>query len=39
MELKPNKGFDKDINHLHESKKTIDEDWLNGYMEEEQFKI
>ena len=40
IELKPNKEFDKDINHLHEPKKTTDdEDWLTGYMEEETFKI
>ena len=39
IKLKPNKSFDKDINHLHESKKTIDEDWLNDYMSEENFKI
>jgi len=36
-ELKPNKAFD--INHTIEPKPTKDEDWLNGYMEEEEFKI
>jgi len=36
-ELKPNKEFD--INKTIEPKPTKDEDWLNGYMEEEEFKI
>ena len=36
-ELKPNKAFD--INKTIEPKPTKDEDWLNGYMEEEEFKI
>ena len=37
IELKPNKAFD--INHTIEPKPTKDEDWLNGYMEEETFKL
>tara|TARA_R110000850_G_scaffold95985_1_gene201160 strand:- start:377 stop:691 length:315 start_codon:yes stop_codon:yes gene_type:complete len=37
IELKPNKAFD--INHTIEPKPTQDEDWLTGYMEEEEFKI
>ena len=37
IELKPNKAFD--INHTIEPKPTKDEDWLNGYMEEEEFKL
>lgn len=36
-ELKPNKAFD--INKTIEPKPTKDEDWLNGYMEEEEFKL
>jgi hypothetical protein len=36
-ELKPNKEFD--INKTIEPKPTKDEDWLSGYMEEEEFKL
>jgi hypothetical protein len=36
-QLKPNKAFD--INKTIEPKPTKDEDWLSGYMEEEEFKI
>ena len=35
--LKPNKEFD--INKTIEPKPTKDEDWLSGYMEEEEFKL
>ena len=38
IELKPNKNFDKDINHTIEPKPSKDEDWLNNYMTEETFE-